>query len=245
VLEKGRELVYLLKDDYRVVFLTTPMKEMAECRRDKLAWVLEHFGPDFDVIFAENKAEYVTDESSVLIDDMEYNLKPWTDAGGTAININERIDRIFEIIDEAIYGKKHVEKVKKQIEKMEVNTNPTDKQKESGNYKKGDISFKSMNIKIESSPGSWRFGIGQDGVKWANRMKCYYGYFQGPEGTDGDNIDVFIGPHYNKSLAFVINQNRPDGMFDEHKVILGCESMDEARDLYLSNYQKLHCVISG
>jgi hypothetical protein len=29
-----------------------------------------------------------------------------------------------------------------------------------------------------------------------------------------------------------------DNLFDEHKIILGCESVDEALKLYLGNYRK-------
>jgi 5'(3')-deoxyribonucleotidase len=239
VLGKGAELVDLLRDDYKIVFLTTPMQGMEYCRRDKLNWVREHFGDDHDVIFSNAKADYVVDESSILIDDMERNLKPWTEAGGTAINIKLSIDQIFEKIEEVIFGKETIAKIKNQLTDMVVNTNPTEKQKESGNYKKGDIIFKKLKIKIENPKGSIRFGFDRNGYKWVQRMKAHYGYICGKnDAGDGDKVDVFIGPNYNKSLAFVVNQNTEDNRFDEHKVILGCNDMEEARKLYLANYQK-------
>lgn len=239
VLGKGFELVDLLKEEYRVIFLTTPMEGMEYCKRDKIDWVRENFGDDYDVIFSINKAEYVIDESSILIDDMSYNLEPWRDAGGTAININNSIDRIFEIIEEAVYGRKAVFKVKEQIEKMEVEKPPSEAQKEAGNYKKGKILFKKMTIMIENPKGSIRFGFDEYGKKWVTRMNSHYGYICGEnDAADGDKVDCFIGPNYNKSLAFVINQNKGDGMFDEFKVILGCNDLEEAKALYLANYQK-------
>ena len=68
-------------------------------------------------------------------------------------------------------------------------------------------------------------------------MKAHYGYIIETEGADFDPIDVFVGSNYNKSLAFVVNQGK-NGMFDEHKIILGCDTLEEAEALYMSNYQK-------
>lgn len=237
VLGKGAELIDLLKDDYKVIFLTTPMAGMDFCKRDKVDWIHEHFGPEFDIIFSDNKSQYVIDEKSILIDDMKYNLDPWREAGGTAINIRERIDRIFEIIEEVISGEKAVKKIEKQLKEIEVDSNPTQKQKESGNYKKGSILFKSMNIMIENVPGSIRFGWDDRGVKWISKMKHYYGYIKGTEGNDYDPVDCFIGDKYNASRVFVVNQAK-NGLFDEVKVMLGFDDIESARQAYLSNYKK-------
>ena len=35
----------------------------------------------------------------------------------------------------------------------------------------------------------------------------------------------------------MIDQNNPDGTFDEHKSVLGCVSEEEAKTLYLANYE--------
>jgi 5'(3')-deoxyribonucleotidase len=237
IIEKGAELVDLLKDEYRVVFLTTPMEGMDQCKRDKIDWIKEHFGIDYNVIFSDNKAEYVIDEKSVLIDDMNYNLEPWREAGGTAINIRNSIDRIFEIIEEAVHGIKTIKNIKGQISKIKVDPEPTEKQKESGNYKKGKITFKAMEIMIENVPGSIRFGWDDRGRKWVQRMKHYYGYIKGTEGNDYDPVDCFIGDKLNASRAFIVNQAK-EGLFDEVKCMLGFEDIEEAKAAYLSNYQK-------
>jgi len=68
-------------------------------------------------------------------------------------------------------------------------------------------------------------------------MKCHYGYISRTEGADFDPVDVFIGPHLNKSIAFVVNQVK-DGAFDEHKIMLGYKTIEEAEKAYFSNYQK-------
>jgi len=237
VLPKGRELFEILNDDYTIVFLTSPMDENELCRTHKLEWIIENFGTDYDVIFAKDKSIYVEDEKSILIDDMKHNLDAWREAGGTAIDIRLRIDDICEKIEEAIYGKKEIETVKEKLKKIVV-AEPTEKQKEAGNYKKGSIVFKKIPVTIENVPGSIRFGFDETGKKWVNRMSAYYGYINRTEGADGDHIDCFIGPKLNGSKAFVINQNKPDGMFDEVKVMFGCETEAEAVALYLAHYQK-------
>jgi hypothetical protein len=66
-----------------------------------------------------------------------------------------------------------------------------------------------------------------------------YGYIRGTEGVDGDHIDLFLSDHYEKSGdVYVIDQVNKDGSFDEHKVMCGFDSEKEARDAYLSNYEK-------
>jgi 5'(3')-deoxyribonucleotidase len=236
VIEKGKEIYDLLKDRYHIIFLTTPMEGMAECKRDKLEWVRENF-PGSDVIFSSQKEDYVIDLSSILIDDMDYNLDPWCNAGGTAINFNQKIDKIIDTIDDIFNDKKEVESVNKQLSEMEVNTEPTEEQKKSGNYKKGEIVFKGMRIKIENPKGSIRFGFSDNGVKWVQRMNHHYGYIAGTDGADNDPVDCFIGPKLNASRAFVVNQGYNE-MFDEHKIMLGFENIDEAEDAYFSNYKK-------
>ena len=72
-------------------------------------------------------------------------------------------------------------------------------------------------------------------------MHNTYGYIRGTEGVDGDHIDVFLAEDMDKwdgKYVFVVDQYNPDGTFDEHKVMLGFNSTEEARSAYLSNYEK-------
>jgi 5'(3')-deoxyribonucleotidase len=232
----GLELFNSLKNDYNITFLTTPMEGMNFCKRDKIIWIQENLG-NYDVIFSSNKAEYVEDHESVLIDDFQTNLEPWRDAGGTAIKFPQKIDKIMTVIENVFNPEKEVRKIRKQIIEMDVNENPTKSQKLSGIYKKGNVNFKYMNIKIENPKGSIRFGFDESGKKWVQRLNSHYGYITGTEGSDFDPVDCFIGPSLNKSLAYVVNQGK-EGMFDEHKIMLGFESMEEAKQGYLDNYQK-------
>jgi len=236
ILEKGKELFDILKDDYKIIFLTTPMKGMDYCKIDKVEWVRENFG-DYDIIFSDNKADYVIDDHSILIDDMDYNLESWIKKGGTGIKFPQKIDKICDIIEET-FNPAEEKTLKKQLKEIVVNLNPSEKQKESGNYKKSEIiDFKGLKIRIENPKGSIRTGFSSFGQKWVSRMTCHYGYLIGTEGADFDPIDIFIGPNTNKSLAFVVNQGF-NGMFDEHKILIGFENIEEAEKAYYSNYQK-------
>lgn len=123
----------------------------------------------------------------------------------------------------------------------EVNTEPTEAQKEAGNYKKGHVQVGMFDITIEQPEGSIRRGTDAAGKQWESKMHNTYGYFRGTEGVDGDHIDVFLSNDidgWNGRKVFVVDQYNPDGTFDEHKVMLGFNDMDEAKGDYLANYEK-------
>lgn len=119
-----------------------------------------------------------------------------------------------------------------------VNTSPTDRQKESGTYKKGHINILGFDISIENPKGSYRCGVDDNGKEWKNKMHYDYGYFKKTEGKDGDHIDVFIGPKLKNDFLFVVDQKKKNGEFDESKVMLGFDNEKEAKEAYLSNYSK-------
>lgn len=120
-----------------------------------------------------------------------------------------------------------------------VNVNPTDKQKEAGNYKKGHVQIGTFNVTIEQPKGSVRSGVDANGNKWETTMQNTYGYIRGTEGVDGDHIDVFLSDDidgWNGRRVFVVDQYNEDGSFDEHKVMLGFNETDDAEAAYFANY---------
>lgn len=122
----------------------------------------------------------------------------------------------------------------------ETETNPSDAQKESGNYKKGHIKFGGYDYTIENPKGSTRSGKDADGKEWKVIMHDTYGYIRGKFGKDGDHLDMFINDkadldNWNGDV-FVVDQVNPDDSFDEHKVMYGYDSMDDAKKSYLANY---------
>lgn len=129
--------------------------------------------------------------------------------------------------------------VNKAIEKAEkeTETDLTPEQKESGDYKKGHVKIQDFDIAIENPKGSVRSGVDKDGKEWSQEMHNTYGYFEGTKGKDSDDVDCFIGPNPLSEDIFVIDQLDKDGNFDEHKVMLGFDSSEEAREAYLSNYE--------
>lgn len=121
----------------------------------------------------------------------------------------------------------------------ETDTNPTQGQKEAGNYKKGHVRLFGMDLSIEQPKGSVRSGTDADGKQWSQEMHNTYGYIRGTMGRDKDHIDVFLGDNLNSDKVFVVDQrNIKDGSFDEHKVMLGFDDIDAARKAYESNYEK-------
>lgn len=124
----------------------------------------------------------------------------------------------------------------------ETETNPSDAQKESGNYKKGHIKFGGYDYTIENPKGSTRSGKDANGKEWKVTMHDTYGYIRGKFGKDGDHLDMFINDkadldNWNGDV-FVVDQVNPEGSFDEHKVMYGYDSMDDAEKAYLANYSK-------
>ena len=114
---------------------------------------------------------------------------------------------------------------------------PTEAQKKAGNYKKKHIRVDGHEISIENERGSVRRGTDADGKQWETEMKHDYGYIRGTESVDGDHIDVFLSKNPEQGDVFVVDQINEDGSFDEHKVMYGFGSEQEARDAYLSNYE--------
>ena len=123
--------------------------------------------------------------------------------------------------------------------RFDVNTNPTEAQKKAGNYKMGHLRLDGYNITIENPKGSVRRGIDSKGNEWENTLNNDYGYIRGTEGVDGDHIDVYLSDNPEEGNVFVVDQVRPDtGEFDEHKVMYGFGSIDEAREAYLANFSE-------
>ena len=123
-------------------------------------------------------------------------------------------------------------------EEAKVDTNPTDAQKEAGNYKKGHIKVDGLNITIEQPKGSIRRGTDANGKQWESEMHNTYGYIRGTESVDGDHIDVYLSDNPTAGNVFVVDQINKDGSFDEHKVMYGFPDMESAKRAYLSNYEE-------
>lgn len=118
-----------------------------------------------------------------------------------------------------------------------TDTDPSEAEKESGDYAKGEVEIHGMTIAIENPKGSERSGTTQEGEAWSVSIAHDYGYIKGTKGADGDEVDVFIGPDLESERVFVINQVGKDGELDEHKVMLGFATKEAAEQGYLSSYR--------
>ena len=109
---------------------------------------------------------------------------------------------------------------------------PTEAQKAAGNYKKDHISFQGLPISIETRKGHMRTGPG-----WQVRVPYDYGYIKRTEGADGDHVDVCIGPDHQSDHVFIVDQHdHQTGQFDEHKVMLGYRTREDARRAYCAGF---------
>ncbi|HAR08024.1 MAG TPA: hypothetical protein DCR98_06380, partial [Cobetia sp.] len=118
-----------------------------------------------------------------------------------------------------------------------TDTEPTEEEKESGDYAKGEVEIHGLTLAIENPKGSERSGTTQEGEAWSVSIAHDYGYIKGTKGADGDEVDVFIGPDLDSERVFVINQVGKDGELDEHKVMLGFATREDAEQGYLSSYR--------
>lgn len=125
-----------------------------------------------------------------------------------------------------------------QAQREQTETNPTEAQKEAGNYRKGHIKVDGYDIALENPKGSTRSGKDANGKEWSITMKHDYGYIRGTKGTDGDHIDVYLSDNPTAGNVYVVDQiDQQTGAFDEHKVMYGFDSMDEAVQAYRDQYE--------
>lgn len=108
--------------------------------------------------------------------------------------------------------------------------NPTVKQREAGNYRKGHVRVHGLDVTVETARGMIRRAT--DG-SWQVRMPEHYGYIKRTTGADGDHVDAYVGRHKDSDRIFVIDQlDHRTGKFDEHKVMLNFKDEAEAAAQY-------------
>ena len=123
--------------------------------------------------------------------------------------------------------------------RAQVDPDPTEAQKEAGNYRKGHVKIDGLDITIENPKGGIRKGTDKNGKKWQTEMANDYGYIRGSQSVDGDHIDIFLSDNPTEGKVYVVDQINPDTQeFDEHKVMYGFNSAEEAEAAYLANYTK-------
>lgn len=108
------------------------------------------------------------------------------------------------------------------------------------NFKlQGERKFRGLDIAIENEKGSVRRWYDPAGKEAGHTVMVWpYGYIRLTEGTDGDHVDVYLGPDEDAENVFIVDQMRkPDfKTFDEQKVMLGFKSAADAKAAYLRQY---------
>jgi len=103
----------------------------------------------------------------------------------------------------------------------------------------GTMILQGLGINIENRKGSIRRGQDRKGNVWSTEMKVPYGEIRKTKGADGDPVDVFIGPNPKSKKVFVIHINNPmNGRYDEDKVMIGFNRMENAYDMFSLHYDK-------
>lgn len=101
--------------------------------------------------------------------------------------------------------------------------------------------FQDFQISIENRKGSVRHWYDpHTDTKGKTKMLYPYGYIRLTEGTDGDHVDVFIGPNENAKNVYVVHQMKAPSFkeFDEDKCMLGFDSAAEAKEAYLKHFDR-------
>ncbi|MDE6493061.1 MAG: hypothetical protein K2L50_00565 [Bacteroidales bacterium] len=210
-----------------------------------------HNRNDYDAQAQEEAEEAAREERAreeAAADIAQASVEYMSDEEYEALSRPEFVGEMFNTdgTPKRVARKKQAKEVEKQPSETEraiasaeaqTETNPTEKQKEAGNYRKGHVKVNSFDLTIENPKGSERSGVDGTGRAWRQTMHNTYGYIRGTEGVDGDHIDVFLSDTPETGDVFVIDQVNPKtGAFDEHKVMMGFDSEEAAREAYLSNY---------
>jgi hypothetical protein len=155
-----------------------------------------------------------------IVDERDLS-EPENDVGDTFDRYERRSDRMFQKAAD------------------ETDDSPSEKQRETGNYRKGKATWNGIRVSIENPRGSTRSGTDSSGKEWETELTCHYGYILGTVGSDTDHVDVFVGRNTGSDMVFIVDQIVPaTGEFDEHKCLIGFLNEEQAKKAYLSNYQR-------
>jgi len=94
-------------------------------------------------------------------------------------------------------------------------------------------------IDIENKKGSIRSGKDADGSAWKIKMHADYGRIRGTKTkADQEELDVYVLSNGDAENVYQIKQMRAPNFekFDEYKYILNANSPEEAKQLYLKQY---------
>ena len=99
------------------------------------------------------------------------------------------------------------------------------------------VSYRGLPITIEYEEGTIRSGVDREGNPWQKEMFHHYGYFDNTMGADGKELDVYYNPDGKSDKIFrVIQLDTLTGKFDEYKIMIGFDTIEDAKQGYLVHY---------
>lgn len=91
------------------------------------------------------------------------------------------------------------------------------------------MNFQGLPINIEIEAGDTKSGVDEAGRSWSHVYKVPYGEVKGTNAlSDGDPVDVYVGPNQAANTVYVIHQLKMNGSYDEDKCMLGFSSRGDA-----------------
>jgi len=103
------------------------------------------------------------------------------------------------------------------------------------------MSFQGFDISIENRAGSVRKWTDEaTGTEGETKMLFPYGYIRRTEGTDLEQVDVFVGPNEAAKRVFIIHQMKAPTFkeHDEDKCMLGFSTKAAAKKAYLGHFDR-------
>jgi len=88
-----------------------------------------------------------------------------------------------------------------------------------------------MSIVVETKKGEKRFPNDDP-------FPAQYGFIASYLSKEGTELDVIIGDDLTASKAFILNHYGDDDLFEEHKVFLGFETIENSKEIYKNYYKR-------
>jgi hypothetical protein len=98
--------------------------------------------------------------------------------------------------------------------------------------------FAGLDVVVENAKGTTRHWVDRRGMEsGSTEMKHDYGFIEGHVGSDGDDVDCYLGPNEASEFVHVVHQLKsPDfDRHDEDKVMLGFDDEASAKAAYLAH----------
>jgi uncharacterized protein len=101
-------------------------------------------------------------------------------------------------------------------------------------------SFMGLPLVVEYSKGSQRW-------EGAPRLPAHYGYIPGVGSAEGETewMDCMVGDATDAPYAFVLDHYRADGSWEEHKVMLNFNRLEDALRAHRGAYEGTGCTARG